>query len=360
MEANLPTSFYFSPGGGKILCLDQNKAYVVEGQDVTLIVPDTARGVPDEYGSFAKFAVTPPYKWAGSEGVVWSPDGRYAVLTNYEAALKYLKFIYGLYIIDTQTGQLYCVDTYPDDPFQSGAAVFQACLDPSGRYVYYMLYGRIYDDSMVSLMRYDMETGKKERLYACPTLSAYPRLQWTEQGQLVNLLDSLRAQEHMGLNVFEEKNGVWTSSSLLFSQPPIAIRPYFMEVGPAGYGVLLHTIPTTNTKESGLARVLNLPGRFDMNAGFEGYDDLLLIESFDAPSATRLPMAGDTGKLVEQLSRGGALQCLNIKLSPDGRYALLLMMNDKDEYGFLIMDLETLSLKRVKAPAGAASAMRRS
>ena len=345
----LPDACSISPDGGRILYMDRERAYVVQGRVITVIAPDFTRGVPDSHGSFAKFAAMPPGQWTGSEGVAWSPDGRYAVLTNFRFVLMMMKFIYGLNIIDTQTGQLYCADTYPDKPFEGGASVIQACFDTSGRYIYYMLYGPMGQDSPNTLMRYDMETGEKEQLYTGTVRSAYPRLQWAPGGQLVNLMDALKADEALGLNIFGEKGGAWTASSLAFSQPLAIARPTYLETGPAGLGVLLQSVVTAS---------LQLPARFDMNAGFAGYDELLLIESLDAPSAAALPLSaasyGDGGELAEKIPKGKVLPCANITLSPDGHYALLLVLSDSQTCGILMMDLKTLALRQVKLPAGAA------
>lgn len=97
-------------------------------------------------------------------------------------------------------------------------------------------------------------------------------------------------------------------------------------------------------------------GRFFTDSSLTGYDELLLIEGFDAPKATILPLLayGDCSELAQKTENGKALLCLNIKLSPDGRYAMILV-TDKKSYSFLMMDMATLELKKVESPLGTAS-----
>jgi hypothetical protein len=344
-----PAPYFYSPDGSKAILLDEEHAYILKDNTITMILPNYLRSVHDSYGGFSRFNKMQPAQWAGSEGITWSPDGRYAVLTSFKQVFMMMRFIYGLYIIDTDTGELICADTYPIKFTDGAASVIQACFDPSGRYLYYMLYGNINPDSRVALMRYDMETGEKQQLLACPQNTAYPKLAQDSRGRLINLTDTTQPDEFLGLNVFEQKDGVWTAKAFAFSQPSMNVRPQYMDIGSAGFGILLQ-----NVIYNGL--VGTLPGRFLADDSFTGYDELLLITSMDASAATAMPLSayGDGIEFNEKIGRGEVLQCANIKLSPDGHYALLLIW-DRKTCAFMMMDLETLELKKVQSPPGAAS-----
>ncbi len=344
-----PAPYSFSPDGSKAILMDEEHAYILKDNVITMILPNYVRSVHDTYGSFSQFNKLPPAQWVGIEGITWSPDGRYAVLTSFRQVFMMMRFIYGLYIIDTDTGELFCAETYPSKISEGASSVVQACFDASGLHLYYMLYGNIYPDSRVSLMCYDMETGEKQRLLACPMDTAYPRLVTDTRGRLINLTDARRADEFLGLNVFEQKDGVWTANAFAFSQPLACVRPQYMDIGNADFGILLQ-----NVIYNGL--VGTLPGRFLADESFTGYDELLLITSTDATAATVMPLSayGDGIEFNEKISRGEVLQCANIKLSPDGHYALLLLW-DRKTCAFMMMDLETLELKKVQSPPGAAS-----
>ena len=247
-----PAPYFYSPDGSKAILMDEEHAYILSGNIITMILPNYLRGVRDEYASFSRFLKMKPTQWVGSEGLIWSPDGRYAVLTNYATTLIRGQFIYGLYLIDTQTGELFCADTYPNKLRDGGAAVLQACFDAAGSYVYYMIIGSLYEDSRISLMRYDMETGVKQRLLACPHFAAYPKLQLDSTGRLIHLLDNTKANEPLGLSVYEQKDGNWVSTAYTLSKPMAAIRPMYMEIGSADMGVMLHNLRFQDKKLHGI------------------------------------------------------------------------------------------------------------
>jgi len=112
----------------------------------------------------------------------------------------------------------------------------------------------------------------------------------------------------------------------------------------------------------GLVRALDIDAslvidlRYATDDNFTGYDELLPIKGLDSPQATILSLSayGDGSELAGKIDRGEVLQYLNIKLSPDGHYALLLV-TDKKTYSFLMMDMETLTLRSVQSPPGTAS-----
>lgn len=204
-------------------------------------------------------------------------------------------------------------------------------------------------DSRTALMRYDMETDEKQQLLACPQNAAYPKLELDNRGRLINLTDANRPNEFLGLNVFEQKDGVWAAGSFAFSQPSACVRPQYMDIGNAGMGIMLQTVFYSGKN-------IMLPGRFLTDDKLTGYDELLLIYGMDAAKATVLPLSayGDGSELAGKIVSGEVLQCLNIKLSPDGRYALLLTTDGK-AYGLMMMDLALLTLKKVQSPPFAAS-----
>ncbi len=346
-----PRQCFFSPDGGKALCMDKQIAYVAEGKTITIISYSHERSVQDEYGQYAAFAKLTPDRWVGAEGVVWSPDGRYAVLTNFAEVFFRARFVYGLYIIDTVTGELFCADTYPTKLKEKWGAVMQACFGPAGRQLYYVLYGSAYGDAPVSLMCYDVETGQKQRLLACQKRSAYPMLQMGGSGSLMNLADSPNASEPLGLNVYTQRDGVWSMKTYALPQTSRIAYPIYFDAGPAGFGVLLDRILPANQGKS-----VTMAGQVRLEDGYPGLGEFLLIDSPDAPYATRISLLsyGDGSLLDGRLAEGTLWQCLNIKLSPDGRYALLLVGNS-GEFAFLMMDMETLALRRVTAPDGLAS-----
>ena len=342
---------YYSPDGSTTLFFGDERysGYVIQGDVISMLRFDSERSVDDTYGAFAKFSTMIPNRWVGLEGLAWSPDGRYAVLTNSTYLFRTYKFIYGLYVIDTQTSEMLCLDTYSTNAMKDGASVLQACFDNTGRYLYYMLLGQASadDEDRVSLMRYDMETGEKAKLYGESLLDAtFPKLQTDAQGRLWRLRNYIASSdEYSGLNLYQADGEVWTTTTYSLSQPAKAIRPFYMEIA-GDTGVMLAYIDSLNQSDQ-----YTLPMRFFPEETPEHFDEVLLISGFDATRAEALCLSdeGSMDTLAAFDSEGG-LKCVNIKLSPDGRYALLLMKGGAREYGYMMMDTQTLALCRVDAP----------
>jgi hypothetical protein len=331
--------------------MDEKHAYLLADKNITMILPNYTRGVPDTYAVFSHNFKKKPSLWVNTEGIAWSPDGRYAVLTNYWQSFM-VQNLQGLYILDTELGEIFLADAYSTDYLKGGVAtVIQACFDATGRYLYYTIYGQFAPDINIMLMRYDMETGEKKQLYACPKSAAFPKLKLDPKGRLVYLTNNVNPNFPLGINILEQKDDTWTSNTFEFSQPGYLIRPKFLDLGSSGIGILLQWLQVAS-----LGRQFSLPGRFLTDDGFTGYNDLLLIEGLDAKEAIQMPLSecGDGRALADRILKGEVLQCLNIQLSPDGYYALLLVTDGK-AYNFMVMDLNTLAICKVDTPKGMAS-----
>lgn len=146
-EAGLPMSV--SPSG-TLLFLD-GAAALRDGR-LTLLCPNSNLGAADEYGNFASYLSLPIGRRTGNEGVVWSPDGRYFVVTNYSKALQGEHRYYYPILNDTETGDMILTAAYENTIFIS------ACFSLDGRYLYYT----VMSHHQYSLMRYELDTEKTE------------------------------------------------------------------------------------------------------------------------------------------------------------------------------------------------------
>ena len=63
-----------------------------EGQ-YRFLIPSETRGVPDSNGNLQRLLSRPMRNWLGEEGVVYSPDGRYAAINNCQSVLKTMKLV---------------------------------------------------------------------------------------------------------------------------------------------------------------------------------------------------------------------------------------------------------------------------
>ena len=342
---------YSSPDGSKMLCPDGANLWLFEGDTLTLLSPDTARSVEDTYGSFERFLQSDTRQWVGAEGVTWSQDGHYAVLTNYKSVIQMVRMIYGLYVIDTQTGSILCLDTFPSKFGTGAASVLQACFDETGRILYAIVFGDTknnYGDP-VSLVRYDMETGKKQKLCGSEMIVGMPRLQADAQGRLWNLITPHSSAENGGLNLYAEADGQWTITQYTLPQPCAVMYPVSMELSADGTGLCLVQLNQSQNMN------VQLPGIFRVTETGAAYQGLLTFDSLLAKEAQLLPFENYVNPdMAAAIFREGKPRCLNAKLSPDGSHALLLVTDGK-EYAFLLLDMQTFALCRVQTPNGTAS-----
>ena len=76
------------------------------------IVPNYERGVEDTYGNFKKcVSGVSFYRRLEETGVIWSPDGHYFTLTNWQQAMVQVQWIRDLILFDTEKGECYLADT---------------------------------------------------------------------------------------------------------------------------------------------------------------------------------------------------------------------------------------------------------
>ena len=346
---------YFSPDSQTAVFFgdESSSGFILRDGIESMIRYAPERSVEDTYGVIKKFRTMISNQWAGVEGLAWSPDGRYAVITNRKRLLENFQFIYGLYVIDTQTSELLCLDTYPRTPFEESASVLMACFDNTGQNLYYFVYGPLSadDGDILSLLRYNMETGEKEKLYGSRMDIAFPKMQIDSQGRIWAIRNYLQSSdEYAGLNLYQANEGAWTKSTFSLSLPAKAVRPYYMEIV-NDTGVALAYIDSLNKSDQ-----YSLPMRFFLAEAPEQFDELLLISSFDDTEASVLRLSDDSIEdTLEAFYRSDGLKCLNIRLSPNGQYAMLLMRDAYREYGYLMLDVHTLALSRVNAPDGHAS-----
>ena len=125
--------------------------------------------------------------------------------------------------------------------------------------------------------------------------------------------------------------------------------PVSMELSADGTGLCLVQL---NRSENG---GVQLPAVFRVSETGAQYQGLLMIDSMEAQEAQLVPLENYVNPdMAAAILREGKPRCLNAKLSPDGRHALLLVTNGR-EYAFLLLDMQTFELCRVQTPNGTVS-----
>lgn len=206
----------FSPTGRSGLLMLGNVLLTYNQDSIRVTYPSTTRGVADEYGNLE-------YRLArgilSGDDVIWSPDGRYALLTNWIIWATNARYIVDPVLIDTETGELVIAATYSTKPTKGGAVLTSARFSQDGKYLYYMLSGTVYEEKC-SLMRCDLETMAVERCLGLPNTAlkaGMHDLVMLNDGTLMAVMFSSSNQDPNALALMTAASGEWTVDNLTFA-----------------------------------------------------------------------------------------------------------------------------------------------
>lgn len=393
------TPISISPDGQTILLTRMGDGlFAMIGKEIRYLYINPMRGAENTYGKLAKYQdrIEKGY-FPGEEGVIWSPDSRYAVMPHYQRSLIYADMTVDPIIIDTWTGEIFLAASYPIKLVKGGGSMLQARFDQTGRYLYYGLMGGGYEYRN-SIMRYDLETGENQLCYTGGEFFGFPALWELPDGCLMNLSDVRNLADANGLNVYEQIGETWENNSRSFTLRIEYWYPRELAYSiRSGYAL----VAGNNRPKDENQTNFTLLSRIRTEMDFEGMDTYWYIENLDSPAASAVTFPIPMGhadlnaliweKLLENHSQeelealdeseraalaeqeltelGNAwtaqtedvqelmaaaqqklyAQVLRMALSPDGYYALLYCIQGQDA-ALLLMNLETMALCRVEAP----------
>ncbi len=316
--------FSVSPTGDSALYEVSGMVFAVNGDQIAFLCPSETRGVADEFGNMEKLFKRGLRQCLSDEGVTWSHDGRYAVITSYEQVLSMAQFIFDPMIIDTLTGEVFLTATYGNKIMrEEGGALVSACFSRDGRYLYYTFFGNI-GEYRCSQLRCELETGETELLHNGQELLYYPRLCELRDGSLLSVCDQSSRDKPMGIARLSG-TGAWltggnwnvrvTNFDLPASQWFVKQLEYSAESGWAA---------CIGMTWGGVGYALQ---RFRPDEGYSGIDQRWLLR---ADTMQFVPMEGSVEDLFSQTSESGSpllsyeyCFLMAAALSPDGQYALL-------------------------------------
>lgn len=209
-----------SPSGqsGLLVGSDETRICYYAGK-YHLLYPSHTRGVEDTNDNLARVFSTRLQKLLGEEGVIYSPDGRYAAVFNIQYTLMRNQLILDPIIIDLSTGEMILTATYGNSRRdEEYAAVSTATFSADGRYLYYMLYGKI-AGCLTALCRYDLLENVTERCYLSDQFHYYPYLCETDGGNFVILRDTYNNDEVTGVTTIAFDHGAWSGTEYAFDLP---------------------------------------------------------------------------------------------------------------------------------------------
>lgn len=341
------TPFSCSPSGNSGLYLFDDVLVCMYEDEYRIAYPSETRGAADEYGNLEKYMNALPRSFPGREGVVYSPDGRYAAACHYEMALIDARYFIDPILIDLSTGEVFLTATYASKVKEDNAGVATtACFSADGRYFYYMLYGKMHEH-LTALYRYDLTTGETEFCCSASDCTYYPTLWEMPDGELIILEDTIKNVEHTGVAVYSEAHGEWTFRS---RQNPLPMENWYSKE-------LLYS------KNSGYAfaagRIAWMYGEtcfqcFRPGDDFEGMDryyavspdgsKLLDLSADEVAELSAIIGPNNSSDLPDHMQT-----ILCARLSPDGYYALLMTWDSANEAKLYLVRLEDMSLKEVDA-----------
>lgn len=310
----------FAPSGNAALLMDDDGLLTeYNGKRYRLVMAEH-RGAADEHGNLAKWFRTYPQQLLGSEGVTWSPDGRYAVMTNVDAVLKMMKMMHDPIVIDMASGEAFLAATYGNKPLRDGAAMTAATFSRDGRYLYYMLYTTA-EEYRTALYRFELATGVVEWCCSGYDTTYYPSLAMLEDGGVMVLLEAMRSGDPQGLVTmhadgtatevhFDVNRDLWLPQRLLYSTA-------------SGWAVMAgRSTQTPSSAKYALQCVRP-------DDGMAGLNEYVV---FDAQSgqaqtvtAAELRQAVETYNAIEW----PWANVFSAQLSPNGRYALVILPSER-------------------------------
>ena len=291
------------------------------------ILYPSARGVPDENGNLARFMQTPLSHLLGSEGFVYSPNGRYAAVLNVQSTVVNARFEYDPVVIDLQTGEVILTATYPNKIMQPGAgAVTTACFSADSQSLYYMTY-QTGNDFMTCLYRCDLETLETQLCGSFSDYTYWPGLFETADGDIICLRDGKKQMDVAGIVRMHQADGVWHYDNRSYALPMKYWNANRLLYSAKSNFAVVLARPGSLSREAFAFLCVNLSEDYEgirrhvviANDGtLLCLDGKALSESVDAWAAD--PEAGAPYQAI-----------LTARLSPDGQYLILLTQKSAEE-----------------------------
>ena len=259
----------------------------------------------------------------GRAGFLWSPDGRYALVSNAASVLTLLRNPFGMTLLDARDGALYMAEPGGSYNRGMGMVIQQACFDDESG----LLYCVVYVNRTSQLRSYNPESGRWKILSSPRGAMACEGMGWNAQGKLQFLM-------YDGGDIYLTTHSLETGMTAQELLPNIG-NPMNFAVTPS-FTLLVSKIKSGDMEFS-------VPYCFADGGIYR-------IAFFAEDGATRAQLepaedAPQSGAAVKTLSGWHAA------LSPDGRYALLACMSREWAFSAYVMDTSTLALTSVDISA---------
>ena len=140
----------------------------------------------------------------GTDSVVWSHNGRYAIITNYDNWAIRGKSV-ELSLLDIWYGDEVILETFGQTIIKEGGAVTSACFTPDDSALYYTLYAHVEDsEKLIWLCQCNLDTLEIKRLQGSlvneeKSDTYYPGLFMLDDGSLIALSQPIKSDLSRGV-----------------------------------------------------------------------------------------------------------------------------------------------------------------
>ena len=336
-----------SPDGALLINFGGTPA-ILRNKKITLLAPTASRGVQDEYGKIERFlklflqAANMPARG----GVIWSPNGRYLSFSHEKLLLEQAKLDIDPMLVDTWTGELFLIATFPRSLAKGGGAMAQGAFDASGRKFYYTVYGG--DSGAKSTVYcYDLLSRKTELICESENYSYFADLIVAGSGELFSVSSMQKRDQFVGLNRFTPTSSGWKYSHIPFDRAigdiwsrQVCYSPVTDQALIVGQGYY-----TGNANMLIKVDLKNIP---------QTLNEYWIIENGNSKQATKwnwdMPISAET--TMADLNQMLAKKMLNLQavtLSPDGQYAFIATAT-MGVVDYFLLRLSDMALCKVKVP----------
>lgn len=349
---NLDTLMFTVGNGEGIVCLRNGRLIVT--------APSYTRGAEDAYGVFDFIANSREfYALATRNGMIFSPDGRYAVYVNSARVLQMVRLEYQLIILDVEAGEWYLGYTWPAKIMQGGEAVLSACFDENGESILIRAYGNAYS-ARNSLLRYDIKTGDMKHVLSHEFDVDYTNL-LKIPGGFVHGTMQMKANNPSGIIIYKETAQKLVPTAHYFHIPQSSLSIQHLDVNSkTGQALIIALLQLQNpdaSADSLAASVSTIMNGLILPVLNDGVDHLQELILFDKhlTQAKRVSFT-DYSEFIHALDSDiltyPALSTAS--LSPDGKYAFLTFSEVGDMLNSYarILNTQTLSLSNVEFDEG--------
>ena len=317
-----------------------------------IIYPSQKRGVTDEYGNLAKYIQEFQFQdnqMLGEEGVLYSPDGRYAAIYNVQVTLEKYQYFVDPIIIDLSTGEMILTATYDNNlSAESFGTTMTACFSSDNRYFYYILYGNTTEDRC-ALYRYDLNSNITEFCCSIPYNAYYPFLSEIADGSMIIVEDQIGYDNKKSVLQIRQIDGRWEIERNEFSiDTPYWFVDRLLYSQNSGIAFAAGAIRTFKAREMFVTFIPDAEYRgLNVYHAINKEDNKIVdISQEEYISANR--GAVDVGSSEINPTKIPFEIITKALLSPDGYYAMLLTREDTNAAHLYLVELETLELREVK------------